>query len=400
MKIINSLLFAITLISQSFSGFSQKKCHDFELATQFTNWRHNGNVTALQSTLDPTRNIAVLSATDNDGASIVYNDVDFRGDWSKNYCISFDYQINYNPSVEPTRNYAPKIMIYSGNNAPANGGNWPTNLVYATFVSNQANLNGIWKNYSLPLGLANSNGSLPSNEFGFWTMNGLTGTAATTAWNSLIRNVRGIILPTDYNNEPSEQIRFDNFCMENCRPVVMTPCNCIPLSLYDAEFTASLFRIEMLGGDLNNYQYKIRFSVPAFGNPLQQLSVAWNNWINTLYGFNGENTHSVVHQFMLYRKQPGGTDVLVSEFFVDAPNYTHPHGFDATLSNNQSYYIKHGVYYGQRNRQPSPLATPCPWSATDFYVEQFTGVGTSRQLVFKTKSGNVIKSFTPDTSKK
>lgn len=230
---MKKIMLAILLLVGTFDIYAQSRnCVDFEPggAAVVANWQQNGNVSKIETASAVIREkedkTHVLSLTDGSGASIAYNSTDFKGNWVQKYlnkCLCFDYKIDYNQTIEPSRNYAPKIMIYSGAN-PSRGESWSVGLTYATFVMNNINVDNVWKNYCLPIGLANGN-TLPSNEYGHWEINSPT---PGQTWNTLIQNVTGIILPTDYNSEPSEVIQFDNFCSTDCKStsVISTPENC------------------------------------------------------------------------------------------------------------------------------------------------------------------------------
>lgn len=231
----------------------------------------------------------------------------------------------------------------------------------------------------------------PSSFTNTWTNQGVT-------FNSAIANfpasgITHILITSDdlvSSSWNKQYVYFDNFCLTRTSLPTFSECNCIPLGLYNETVTGSLFRPVITGGDFLNYTYTLQFTNNPFSTFTSQ-NIAWNNWINALYGFSGGNSNSVVHQFMLYEVLPNGTEVQVGNtFWIDAPSYTNPNGFGVTLSNNKTYYIKHGVYYGQRNQGASPLASNCPWIDTSIYMYHESGSGTSPIMLFKSKSGNLI----------
>lgn len=153
-----------------------------------------------------------LELKDASGGSYETNTADFGGNWltrGENGCLCFDYNVDWsamNAATVPVK--APKVAIFNATSR-------------AAFVGHSSNpdiQNNVWRNFCLPIGLA-SGANLPSNFYGTWTIyqgtTVLTGTAAVTAWNTLIQNVTGLHLYTDYNSYPGELVRFDNFCW-NC----------------------------------------------------------------------------------------------------------------------------------------------------------------------------------------
>jgi hypothetical protein len=195
------------------------------------------------------------------------------------------------------------------------------------------------------------------------------------------------VASTSWNKQ---YVYFDNFCLTRTTLPTFSECDCIPQNLYNETITGSLFRPVIIGGDFLNYNYRLQFTNNAFST-FNAQNIAWNNWINTLYGFTGGNSNSVVHQFMLYEVLSNGTEIQVGNtFWLDAPNYNNSNEFTSILSNNKNYYIKHGVYYGQRNQGVSPLATNCPWKESRIYMYHESGNGTSPVMLFKSKSGALI----------
>lgn len=265
MKLIN-LISLLTLFFHSI--YLNSQCKNFEDGN-LVNWKHNQQINDLSIITD--NNSKVLYFRDGSGGSIVYNDSDFRGNWIQIYqnkCISFDYKIDYDHSVQANNNYAPKIYIYSGNAAPLNGNNWPNNQISRAVFTSAISVNNdnVWKHYELPVG-PSSGGLLPSNNFGKWSISTPIPSGETEAqvWDNLIQNVRGIILPGDYNNSPSEKIYFDNFCFENCTALPVTPTYpaCCPPIL--KEDLASLINFE---GNLNNFTPEVILT-PEFKQRLQ-----------------------------------------------------------------------------------------------------------------------------------
>jgi hypothetical protein len=169
-----------------------------------------------------------IQLQDDDGMSWGIDESDFGGNWltkAPGGCLCFDYNVDWsagNANTVPVK--GPKFQIYYVNSTAAyntsNSGYLVNTLsnIHASFTGWSTNpdlVNNQWKNFCLPITLADGN-NLPSNGFGKWIIYSgstvLSGAAAATAWNTLIQNVRGAAFNTDYNDFPGEFIRFDNFC--------------------------------------------------------------------------------------------------------------------------------------------------------------------------------------------
>lgn len=187
--------------------FFGQNCVNFEGNYNINNWTsYNTDLHTIQN--DVTHG-NYLELTDDSGGSWEANSADFGGNWltrAQNGCLCFDYNVDWsagNTATIPVK--APKIAVF--------------NSTYrAAFVGNSSNpniQNDIWRNFCLPIGLSNGT-SLPSNFYGTWVVYQgstlLSGVTAATAWDSLIQNVTGLNLYTDYNSFPGEKVRFDNFC--------------------------------------------------------------------------------------------------------------------------------------------------------------------------------------------
>jgi hypothetical protein len=278
------------------------------------------------------------------------------------YATGKDYDNNQSPTMQEINSH---IQLANSSNA------WTTPFV----------------------GPTNANGTQVCS--GWRKVNGISDDAKWIWYNSTNQNSATTVFGSSINHKEYLIFRFPVRVINTS--VDVGQCDCIPLTLYNEAVTYSLFSIENTSGDILNGTYKIKFQNPAFSH-FNSQNLAWNNWINTKYGFSGGLTHSVVHQFMLFELLPNGQEQQIGDtFWIDTPNYNNPSIFNATLNYNKNYYIKHGVYYGQQNRGRSPLSDACPWLATDIYTIRQTGPGITPQLLFRTKAGNIIKA--PSTSK-
>lgn len=262
-------IYAVFLLSIT-TGFSQE-CENFENPNSIINWEgyQINNLSVISSLGSNTTNH--LYFVDDGGPSIAVNDVDFSGNWNtiaQDSCLCFDYRVVW--GNEPITRRGPKVMIYrfdSGYgdiNSVADWENFADGNIpglRASFVPNVSNpiiQDNVWNQYCLPLD--NSSGNLPSNSFGNWVIfeydgngNGttpLSGSAALNAWNSLISNVGGLILPADYHSSPSEEVSFDNFCW-NCTGEPSEPDPCCSIEDFDASIQENngTFDVSISGGN-------------------------------------------------------------------------------------------------------------------------------------------------------
>ena len=252
-------------------------CINFENSSisPIGNW--NNSYCSSSIVLDSTNkdnNTNTLVINDNSGASGVINNTDFSGNWSNKNCICFDYKANWNESIGTNYNW-PQFFIYTG--APA------TNVMdvyggrfYARFVGNIGGPQlefDTWANWCVASGQC-INGLPPSNSYGHWVVYDgsqtnpntyanypLTGTQACTVFNNLIQNVTGLVLPCDYNSQPSEVIQFDNFCSNNCPPntTTSTPSICDSLSAVAVPTNAS------------NCCYKVNITMPQNTSSIKKI---------------------------------------------------------------------------------------------------------------------------------
>ena len=211
------------IISISLNSSSQN-CITFTNDSNLQNW--SGDYVQSISFQNEASFGDYLYFIDGSGFSAVGNNVDFQGNWLKKYpknCLCFDYRVDWNENSGTNAGSVPKIVLYTG--APLTNFSTYSNRTRAVFIGNPNNpqiQDNKWSNFCLPIKKAENNG-LPSNQFGTWKIfpgnssSALTGSAAISAWNNLITNITGLILPADYNNSPSEKISFDNFCAE-CTP--------------------------------------------------------------------------------------------------------------------------------------------------------------------------------------
>ena len=186
-----------------------------------------------------------IAFTDGSGGSIVINNnkEDFGGNWlSSGACkICFDYKVDYNSDVPLTLpGNIVKMFIYTG----------PEITSHATFLnatraiyvepSNAPQIpDNVWVNYCRRIDLCTFNPiTMPSNnDGGYWQIikNGVVITdpeSICSEWNLLITDITGIILATDYNEQPSEIVSMRKFCWYPCDSTteVSTCCDSITLS--------------------------------------------------------------------------------------------------------------------------------------------------------------------------
>jgi hypothetical protein len=200
-------------------------CIDFENddnTTLATNW-YSFSVESVVLNTDPGdtyNNTQALQLTDDSGPSIAINQNQFSGNWltkAQDGCLCFDYKVDWSAQDGSNAGSFPKVGIFTGAGSLSSAAayNASTRAVFVGNASNPLLVDDKWGKYCLPVSKC-VGGNLPSNSFGQWQVyNGatlLTGAAACTAWDNLIQNVTGLVLPTDYNANPSEIVYFDNFC--------------------------------------------------------------------------------------------------------------------------------------------------------------------------------------------
>lgn len=203
-----------------------RECLDFEGAdSTTTNWvtDYVGSTSIDYDSI----NHHVIHFVDGSGPSIAVDNHDFAGNWliqGQNGCICFDYKVDWNESFGSNAGSAPKLYIYTG--APITQTSQLSQRIRAFFVGNSSLSlisDNVWNHFCLPIGVCGPGSVLPSNQYGTWIMYDASGALITdpvvacSAWNSLITTVTGLVLCTDYNNQPSEDVYFDNFCWE-CAP--------------------------------------------------------------------------------------------------------------------------------------------------------------------------------------
>lgn len=197
----------ITLCLLFFYGVSFGQfCEDFN-DQDISNW--NG-VAAGANTADPfgpsgNADDFFLHSYDASGASYIYNDVDYSGDWREyeGQCLCWDFQVIEDGGLgEPL---SPRLIIYSG--PPTS----PT--ASATFVATvQTTEGGGWVHVCAPIETCQGT-DLPSNANGQWVMSaGLE----CDDWNTLLSNISGIRFFLDLTSSPTEEYGYDNICIQDC----------------------------------------------------------------------------------------------------------------------------------------------------------------------------------------
>ncbi len=209
----------------------EKNCIDFEQDTITNGW-YSHYVTSreiLSNSRDEKNHTNVLKLVDGSfggGWSVAMNNQLFSGNWLGKGCLCFDYKIDWKNTVTTSPGNAPRVMIYTGPNIVTyNDYLLSTKALFIGLPSSPPLQDNVWGNYCLPVAKC-SGSQLPSNLYGTWQVwqNNvlLTGAAACVAWNNIVQNVTGLILATDYNEDPRENLYFDNFCW-GCPDSISTP---------------------------------------------------------------------------------------------------------------------------------------------------------------------------------
>lgn len=222
MKKIKTILRMLVIALFLGQSLQAQTCIDHEGNYNFNNWKPFYSTVAKGTDV---KHQNYLKLQDGSGPSFAINYADFSGNWitrGLGQCLSYQYMAQYNVSAGMPTAKSPLGWIYQGSPIVSTGSgvSFGAHYLRAWLIPNPSFPiigNGVWKTWSLPVGLS-SGGQLPSNSFGQWEIvneNGkLTGAAACTAWDNLIQNVTGFALGTDYNGDPSEIINFDNFCWQ------------------------------------------------------------------------------------------------------------------------------------------------------------------------------------------
>jgi hypothetical protein len=349
------------------------RCIDYNDRSQqaLSNWKQNGNVSSITYQVEPTDHKFYLRFLDDDKESIVFNNADFHGNWLTLYgnkCLCFDYRIKYEASVDLTASYVPNLFIYTGSKNLENSGNsWNSGLLYAQFISNYNNVNNQWEHYCLPISLCK--GRLPFNEYGRWQVNRADSCAA---WDSIVKHVTGLIIPTDYNRAPTEEISFDNFCTTNCDTPSgeggYTTC-CPPLD--KTELTAMLSSIAIRSPASS---YNLQFAPTVAFNTRMS---AFTSYLNSLYP--GLKI-SYLWQFF-----DGGTASLpaniVSSSIAEIGDSTLAKRiFPSELQTGRWYIVKLRLNANERQGTASPISEECSSVTLYYRVNVVNGV---RKVVLK-----------------
>jgi hypothetical protein len=137
-----------------------------------------------------------LHLRDTSGASAACSThAKYLGDWNKKMgdCGQFCFDFKVFKAGTPPGPITPSFTIWNGTSR-------------ATFIANfTVTTNDPWRQHiCAPVNLA---GSPPSNAQGHWVVTGGT-------WNSIITGVTMIQLPVDFTGDPSEEVGYDNICMD------------------------------------------------------------------------------------------------------------------------------------------------------------------------------------------
>jgi len=147
-----------------------------------------------------------LHATDDQGYSYIFNEVDYQGNWQEynGQCLCWDFQVIEDGNLgEPL---SPRLIIYSGSSTN------PT--ASAAFTATVQTTEGAgWVHVCAPIEVLNDGDPFPSNANGSWNM--AVGSTATD-WNNLLQNITGIRFVLDLTSYPIEEYGYDNICIQDC----------------------------------------------------------------------------------------------------------------------------------------------------------------------------------------
>lgn len=174
-----------------------------------------------------------LRASDRPGGSFVYASAPYAGNWINSYlgqCICWDYRLFNDGNPSASNQIAPRIAILQGFN-PNAAFNWGTNPVRgAVFVSNSTTTeSGGWINTCAPIELCCNGTSLPGNGQGQWQTYPINNSCSE--WTALLSNVTHIYFPVDLTSFQTENMGWDNICIENCSSSCNTSCSTSSLNV-------------------------------------------------------------------------------------------------------------------------------------------------------------------------
>ena len=218
-----------------------------------------------------------LTAQDAINASYVYlqdpgddNPGKCFGPWkdllSPGRCLELCWDVNLISDGDDNQVIAKpaQINIYSGNL-------WATFRTSVNIVENGGPNNG-WYSFCAPIAMSDSNGNLPSDERGSWTMSDTDGNPVPSeAWDQLLCNVDRIGFFVDYHGESqTEEWCWDNICLQE-RPCPK-PCE-ISNGKWDKREGPDGERILTYSFDItNNTQYSATHGIPSVSGNLDILS--------------------------------------------------------------------------------------------------------------------------------
>ncbi|NOT38800.1 MAG: T9SS type A sorting domain-containing protein [Saprospiraceae bacterium] len=167
------------------------------------------NGAALQIINDPTHPSNELCASDEQGATWIFNtSAQTNGNLFKkiNGCLCFDIRyIAGNVANSPT--LATALSVFPAGGVLSNP--------RAAFVLNSPFIGNTWRRICVPFKQATGS-TLPANSFGSWTIIGGTTGNPVNVFNNLLNNATGIGIPVDGGSTQDERVYVDNFCIEKC----------------------------------------------------------------------------------------------------------------------------------------------------------------------------------------
>lgn len=224
---MKNILYIILILTSYSSLKAQNSCMDFDNVPTTTlmgqsginaavgpgwgNWTQRCSEMGVfndSNSLNGTNYLVLNDVGCPNGSSLVWNSVDYNGDWVQNAnCLCYDFNVitNRNPTPPPPST----LTIYNGL-SPL------TSTLSATFVLNTPILAGSgWHSICPPIARADDAGNLPSNSLGYWRINN---NGTSNDWNNLISNVGGIMFTVDIGGSPTERYGVDNICFQSCPP--------------------------------------------------------------------------------------------------------------------------------------------------------------------------------------
>jgi hypothetical protein len=208
------LLYAMAVMGQNTANITCVNNDPFNTTGNWETQAATISISTNQPDADGTPYLLVADRSSNQ-PSWVYNDTDFGGNFlSVPTCLCVDYKIFNDGHTNETRQIAPRIWIFNGDNPRS------ATLMAVYTHSVEINENSDWTRICTTI---DTDTELANNGESGWQMR----VGNDSQWDDLISNVSGIAFDVDVagSQSQSERIGIDNLCFGPC-------VNCSPLNYF------------------------------------------------------------------------------------------------------------------------------------------------------------------------